>query len=111
MLAERDLARLRDIEAALTAAKDEYWAAEVQVQMLTAQAWIADARGDRDHALALMGSAADKEDLERSSSVSPVTACCRRASCWVTLPAAGRPASRRPWRIRSVIEARSAPVP
>jgi tetratricopeptide (TPR) repeat protein len=69
--AERDLARLRDIEAALTAAKDEYWTAEVDVQVLAAQAWIADASGDRDHALALMRSAADKEGLSEKSSVSP----------------------------------------
>jgi hypothetical protein len=69
--AERDLARLRDIETALAATKDEYWTAEVDVQVLAAQAWIADARSDRDHALALMRSAADKEDLSEKSSVSP----------------------------------------
>lgn len=69
--AARDLARLRDIEAALTATKDEYWVAEVHVQVLAAEAWIAAAGGDHDHALALMRSAADKEDSSEKSSVSP----------------------------------------
>jgi len=69
--AAQDLARLRDIDAALAAAKDESWTAEVQVQALAAEAWIADARGDRDRALGLMRSAADREDLSEKSAVSP----------------------------------------
>jgi hypothetical protein len=69
--AGRDLARLQDIGAALTAAKDDYWLAEVQVQMLAAEGWIANAKGDHDQALALMRAAADKEDLTEKSSVSP----------------------------------------
>jgi tetratricopeptide (TPR) repeat protein len=69
--AGRDLARLQDIEAALRATKDDYWATEVQVQALTAQGWIANAAGDPDQALTLMRAAADKEDLSEKSSVSP----------------------------------------
>lgn len=69
--AGRDLARLWDIEATLTAAKDDYWLAEVQVQVLAAEGWIANAKGDQDQALALMRAAADKEDLTEKSSVSP----------------------------------------
>jgi tetratricopeptide (TPR) repeat protein len=69
--AGRDLARLQDIAAALTAAKDDYWLAEVQVQVLAAEGWIANAKGDHDQALALMRAAADKEDLSEKSSVSP----------------------------------------
>jgi len=53
--ASRDLARLDEIEAALKAAKDDYWAAEVHVQQLGAHAWIAQAKGDRELATSLMG--------------------------------------------------------
>ncbi len=68
--AERDLTRLQEIEAALQTLKEEYWVAEVQLQELAGQAWIASARGDRDRALALMRAAADKEDLSEKSTVS-----------------------------------------
>ncbi len=69
--AARDLVRLDELEAALKAAKEDYWAAEVHVQQLTAHAWIAQAKGDRDLALSLMGAAADEEDRSDKSSVSP----------------------------------------
>jgi tetratricopeptide (TPR) repeat protein len=69
--AERDLARLRDIEATLATMQDEYWVAEVRVQALAAEAWIAEARGDHDHALALMRSAVERENLSEKAAVSP----------------------------------------
>jgi tetratricopeptide (TPR) repeat protein len=69
--AGRDLSRLRDIEAVLKSTKDEYWAAEVHVQELAVQGWIAQAMGDRDSALTLMRTAADEEDLSEKSAVSP----------------------------------------
>jgi tetratricopeptide (TPR) repeat protein len=69
--AEADLARLREIEAALQAAKDEYWSTEVDVQVLAAQATIAYAKGEHQEALRLMLAAADKEDTSEKSAVSP----------------------------------------
>ncbi|HXL66507.1 MAG TPA: hypothetical protein VN938_15775 [Xanthobacteraceae bacterium] len=69
--AGRDLARLEEIEAALKAAREDYWAAEVRVQELAGRAWIAQAKGDREQALSLMRAAADEEDLSDKSSVSP----------------------------------------
>ena len=69
--AAQDLARLDEIEAALKAAKEDYWAAEVHVQQLAAHAWIAQAKGDRELAASLMGAAADEEDRSDKSSVSP----------------------------------------
>jgi tetratricopeptide (TPR) repeat protein len=69
--AGRDLRRLEDIEATLNATKEDYWVAEVQVEELAAQGWIANAKGDRDQAVALMRAAADKEDLSEKSSISP----------------------------------------
>ena len=69
--AGRDLTRLGDIEAALKAIKEDYWVAEVHVQKLAIEAWIAQARGDHEQALSLMRTAADEEDLSEKSSVSP----------------------------------------
>jgi len=69
--AEKDVARLAGIVAALKAAKNDYWAIEVEVQRLGASAWIAFASGKGDEALGLMRSAADMEDASEKSSVSP----------------------------------------
>ena len=69
--AARDLARLDEVEAALKAAKEDYWAAEVHVQQLAAHAWIAQAKGERELASSLRGAAADEEDRSDKSSVSP----------------------------------------
>ena len=69
--AEADLGHLREIEAALQAAKDDYWSTEVDVQVLAAQATITYAKGDHPEALRLMRAAADKEDTSEKSSVSP----------------------------------------
>jgi tetratricopeptide (TPR) repeat protein len=65
---EQELAR---IVKALRAAKNPYWAAEVDVQRLAAAGWTAHARGELDKALALMRSAADAEDRSEKSAVTP----------------------------------------
>jgi tetratricopeptide (TPR) repeat protein len=69
--AEGDIARLATIVAALKAAKNDYWAAEVEAQRLSVAAWIALAQGTRDEALGLMRSAADMEDSSEKDPVSP----------------------------------------
>jgi hypothetical protein len=70
--AEQDVARLQEVSAALKAMKGEdYWVAEVEVQVLGAEAWIAYAKGSHEQALKLMREAADKEDLSEKSAVSP----------------------------------------
>jgi tetratricopeptide (TPR) repeat protein len=69
--AEGDLSRLRTAEAAMAAAHDAYWVTEIQVQELVSQAWISQARGDRDIALQFMREAVDKEASSEKSSVSP----------------------------------------
>jgi tetratricopeptide (TPR) repeat protein len=69
--AEPDVRELARIVAALRAAKDEYWATEVEVQRLGAEAWTAFARGDRNGALGLMRQAADMEDASDKSAVTP----------------------------------------
>ena len=69
--AEKDVARLAAIAAALKAANSDYWATEVEVQRLGAAAWIAFAGGKRDAALDLMRAAADMEDTSEKSAISP----------------------------------------
>jgi hypothetical protein len=69
--AEKDAARLREIGEALKAAKNDYWATEVEVQRISAEAWIAFARGQRDEGLTQMRAAADLEDKGEKHPVSP----------------------------------------
>src|ERR1700749_3056738 len=69
--AEKEPARLAAIVAALKAAKNEYWATEVEVQRLGVAAWIAFARGKGDEALAQMRASADMEDSSEKAAGSP----------------------------------------
>jgi len=69
--AEADVQELARIVDALNAAKNKYWATEVEVQRLGAAAWVAYARGDRQTALQLMQSAAALEDKSEKAAVSP----------------------------------------
>jgi tetratricopeptide (TPR) repeat protein len=69
--AEKDVGELARIVAALKAAKNDYWATEVEVQRMGATAWTAYAKGSREEALALMRSAADLEDNSEKSAVTP----------------------------------------
>jgi hypothetical protein len=69
--AQSNLDELRRIGEALKAAKNDYWAAEVEVQRVAAEAWIAYAAGNREAARAAMQTAADLEDKSEKSAVSP----------------------------------------
>jgi len=60
--AEQGIAKLKELRAALEKASQPYWAEQVEVQILAAAAWVAQAKGDRDGALKLMRAAADLED-------------------------------------------------
>jgi tetratricopeptide (TPR) repeat protein len=64
----QELARLRD---SLTTAKNEYWATEVEVSRLGAEAWTTLAQGKPDEALSLMRRAADIEDKNEKHIVTP----------------------------------------
>jgi tetratricopeptide (TPR) repeat protein len=70
-VAEKDVARLANIAAGLKAAKNDYWATEVEVQRLGVAAWITFFQGKRDEALGLMRAAADTEDASEKAAVSP----------------------------------------
>jgi hypothetical protein len=89
--AEQDVAKLAAIVAALKAAKNDYWATEVEVQRLGAAAWIGFAGGKRDEALGLMRAAADMEDTSEKSSVSPGRILPARELLGDMLLASGRP--------------------
>ena len=59
--AERDVDNLKVIRARLENASQSYWASQVEILMLAASAWIAQAKGE-ETALKLMRAAADLED-------------------------------------------------
>jgi tetratricopeptide (TPR) repeat protein len=60
--AKREIEAIQGVKAALVKAKDAYWAARSEEQILAVNAWIALAEGARDQAVKLMRAAADGED-------------------------------------------------
>jgi tetratricopeptide (TPR) repeat protein len=69
--AEKSIQELAAIVDRLKSAKNNYWANEVEVQRLTAAAWTAYAKANRDEAVTLMRSAADMEDKSEKHAVTP----------------------------------------
>jgi tetratricopeptide (TPR) repeat protein len=60
--AQTDISKLQELKAALEKTNQPYWAGQVGVQILAAQAWLAHGQGDRAEAVKLMRAAADLED-------------------------------------------------
>ena len=60
--AQADVAKLIEIRADLEKANQSYWAGQVEIQALCAQAWLARAQGKPEEALKFMRAAADLED-------------------------------------------------
>ena len=60
--AQTDIGNLQELKAALEKTNQPYWAGQVDVQILAAQAWLAHSQGDRTEAVKLMRAAADLED-------------------------------------------------
>jgi tetratricopeptide (TPR) repeat protein len=69
--AEADVRELARIHQSLEAAKNAYWAREVEAQLLAAQAWTSLAGGKNDEAVALMQSSARIEDGSEKNAVTP----------------------------------------
>jgi hypothetical protein len=69
--AERELARLRALEDKLIAAKDKYWADQVEVQRLAASAVLKRAQGKDADAIQLARAAADLESAMDKHPVTP----------------------------------------
>jgi tetratricopeptide (TPR) repeat protein len=60
--AESEVGKLQELRAKLETANQSYWAGQVEIQMLAASAWIAEAKRQKDEALKFMRAAADLED-------------------------------------------------
>ncbi len=88
--AEADVSELAKIVEGLKG-KDTYWATEVEVQRLTGAAWVEFAKGDRDKGTALMRNAADMEDANEKSSLTPARMLPARELLADMLLAAGKP--------------------
>jgi tetratricopeptide (TPR) repeat protein len=69
--AQKDVERIAALLDELKAAKNEYWANEVEVMRLASLAWVALAQAKSDDALALMRQAADIEDKSEKNIVTP----------------------------------------
>jgi tetratricopeptide (TPR) repeat protein len=57
-----DIEKLKALRASIEKGGQPYWAEQVEIQILSAQAWQAGAQGNRDEALKFMRAAADLED-------------------------------------------------
>jgi hypothetical protein len=60
--AQADIDKLKELRASLEKVNQPYWAGQVEVQILAAQAWVAQAQGNKEEALKVMRAAADLED-------------------------------------------------
>ena len=69
--AEKEAAELERLHKALRDEKNSYWATDVEVQRLATAGWIALAQGKSDDALKFMRAAADLEDKNEKSIVTP----------------------------------------
>ena len=69
--AREEADRLRQIEAALRASGDTYWATQTGVLSSEVMAWSAHASGDPQQALTLLRAAADQEDAIEKQPVTP----------------------------------------
>jgi tetratricopeptide (TPR) repeat protein len=69
--AKADIAKLTELRDKLRAAKDAYWAEQVDIQAQVATAWVLFAEGKHADALKAMGAAADAEDKTEKHPVTP----------------------------------------
>jgi len=60
--APADIDKLKELRGALQKASQSYWAGQVEIQILGAQGWLAQAQGNKADALKFMRGAADLED-------------------------------------------------
>jgi tetratricopeptide (TPR) repeat protein len=58
----KEIEHLRSAHTALTQSRDVYWAEQVAIQRLAAEAWVSYATGKKSEALKQMQAAADRED-------------------------------------------------
>ena len=66
-----DIKKLAELRDGLRAAKDPYWAEQVDIQWQAASAWLLHSQGKHEEALAAMRAAADAEDKTEKATVTP----------------------------------------
>jgi hypothetical protein len=66
-----EIDKLHELERQLRVADNEYWAQQVRIQAMEAEAWLAQAEGRPDDAQRLLRNAADEEDAIEKLPVSP----------------------------------------
>jgi tetratricopeptide (TPR) repeat protein len=69
--AKLDIPKLAELRDKLREEKDAYWAEQVGIQLQVATAWLLEAEGDGENALAMLAAAADAEDKTEKSPVTP----------------------------------------
>src|SRR5262247_3281741 len=69
--AKPEIAKLAELRDKLRAAKDAYWAEQVDIQSQVASAWVLYAQGKYEDALKAMSAAADAEDKSDKHPVTP----------------------------------------
>lgn len=117
-VARASIDSLAALSTRLTAKNEAYWAEQVQIQRIGAQAWLAFSQNERDQALTLMREAATREDATEKAAVTPGPLAPARELLGEMLMAAGRPAealaefrtalTREPNRYRTLDGARQA---
>jgi hypothetical protein len=60
--ARKEIAQLESLANTLKQTQESYWAQQVEIERLAAEAWTAHAAGRKSEALKLMNTAADRED-------------------------------------------------
>ena len=66
-----EIDKLHELERQLRVAGNEYWAKQVRIQAMEAEAWLAQAEGRPDDAQRLLRNAADEEDAIEKLPVRP----------------------------------------
>jgi tetratricopeptide (TPR) repeat protein len=69
--AERELEKLSQSLREVRKKNDDYWAAQVEIQIDEAEAWIAQARGRREKSLSLLRAATEKEGSLEKRPITP----------------------------------------
>ena len=87
-----DVAKLGELHAALVAKGEDYWAQQVRIQHIAAQAWAAYATRDRERALTLLREAADLEGSLEKAAITPGPLAPARELLGEMLLELGRPA-------------------
>jgi tetratricopeptide (TPR) repeat protein len=90
--ARKDVERLETLRQTLISSKDPYWPTQVEIQKLSAEAWIAKAESKNEDALRIMRSAAELEDSTDKHPVTPGAIVPAREQLGDLLLELGRPA-------------------